>query len=267
MALIQAEPTGRHPLLASTRRGEILNRLTADGYVEAKELARELDVDVSTIRRDLDLLDRDGQVQRTHGGARAIPGATADLPYAQKVGVHLKEKAAIAHVAASSIRDGDTVVLDSGSTTYEVAVALRHREHLTVITNDLRIAEYVAGLHRFRLLVAGGEVLGSVYTLIGDRTVDFLRDYGADWAVLGADAVDALAGITNTNTLEISVKRAMVAVARSTMVVADSSKFGHRALARVVGLHEVDLLITDSGLDEGEGEAFGERLIRADVEG
>ncbi|MEV6338874.1 DeoR/GlpR family DNA-binding transcription regulator [Nocardia vinacea] len=253
-------------MLVSTRRREILNRLTTDGYVEAKELAQGLGVDASTIRRDLDALERDGQIQRTHGGARAVPGVTADLPYAQKVGTHLTEKAAIARVAAARIHDGDTVILDSGSTTYEVAVALRHREELTVITNDLRIAEYVAGLHRFRLLVAGGEVLGSVYTLIGDRTVDFLRDFAADWAILGADAVDARAGITNTNTLEIPVKRAMVAAARSTIVVADSSKFGRRALARVAGLDEVQSLVTDAGLDDEAGEPFGERLIRADAQ-
>ncbi|MFE2995747.1 DeoR/GlpR family DNA-binding transcription regulator [Nocardia sp. NPDC059246] len=253
-------------MLASSRRREILGRLITDGYAGAKELAQELGVDTSTIRRDLDMLERDGQIQRTHGGARPVPGVTADLPYSQKRGVRLSEKAAIARVAAARIEDGDTVILDSGSTTYEVAVALRHREELTVITNDLHIAEYVAGLNRFRLLVAGGEVLGTVYTLVGDRTVEFLSDYAADWTVLGADAVDVRSGITNTNTLEVPVKRAMVAAARSTIVVADSSKFGHRALAKVAGLDEVDLLVTDAALDAAAWESFGDRLIRADVQ-
>nr|WP_280421837.1 DeoR/GlpR family DNA-binding transcription regulator [Nocardia carnea] len=251
-------------MLLSARRHEILNRLATDGYVEAKELARQLGVDSSTIRRDLEALERDGQVQRTHGGARSVPGVTADVPYLQKKGVRLYEKAAIARVVAARIHDGDTVILDSGSTTYEVAVALRHRNELTVITNDLRIAEYVAGLHRFRLLVPGGEVLGSVYTLVGDRAVDFLRDVTVEWAILGADAVDVAGGITNTNTLEIPVKRAMLAAARSTAVVADSSKFGRRALAKVAGLDEVQLLVTDNGLDERMGSSFGGRLIRAD---
>ncbi|MFE3104496.1 DeoR/GlpR family DNA-binding transcription regulator [Nocardia tengchongensis] len=252
-------------MLSSTRRRQILDRLTTDGYVEAKEFARELGVDTSTIRRDLEALERDGQIQRTHGGARPIPGVTSDLPYSAKRNTRLQEKSAIARVAATLVADGDTVILDSGSTTYEVAVALSRRENLTVITNDLRIAEYIAGLQRFRLLVAGGELLGSVYTLAGDRTVEFLRDYAADWAFLGADAVDLAAGITNTNTLEVPVKRAMIATARATAVVVDSSKFGHRALARVAGLDEIHTVITDHGLDEDAAKPFGDHLIRADA--
>jgi DeoR/GlpR family transcriptional regulator of sugar metabolism len=180
-----------------------------------------------------------------------------------KKGARLQAKTAIASAAAAKVADGDTVILDSGSTTYEVAVALRHHSDLTVITNDLRIAEYTAGLHRFRLLVTGGELLSGVYTLAGQRAVEFLGDYTSDWTFLGADAVDADAGITNTNTLEVPIKRAMLGAARSTVVVADSTKFGHRALARVSGLDEVHAIITDLDLDEQRGKAFGRHLIRA----
>jgi DeoR/GlpR family transcriptional regulator of sugar metabolism len=248
-------------LLASDRRREIFNRLVREGYVEAKELAEELGVDASTIRRDLDALARSGQVKRTHGGARTVPGVSADLPYSMKETARLDQKAAIAGVAVQRVRDGDTVVLDSGSTTYEIAVRLRNHEDLTVITNDLRIATFIADLRRFRLLVAGGELLGSVYTLTGRRTVEFLLDYAADWTFLGADAVDAAAGITNTNTLEIPVKRAMLEVAATTVVVADSSKFGHRALAKVADLDEVDEIITDSDLPSDSVDVFGKNLI------
>ncbi|RMI31342.1 DeoR/GlpR family DNA-binding transcription regulator [Nocardia stercoris] len=249
-------------MLASARRRVILDRLIADGYVEAKDLARVLGVDASTVRRDLDALARDGQIQRTHGGARPMPGVTTDLPYEVKRMSHAAEKTAVARAVAARVRDGDSVVLDSGSTTYQVAVALRNHTGLTVITNDLRIAEYVAGLNRFRLLVTGGELLGSVYTLAGDRTVDFLRGYAATWAVLGADAVDATAGITNTNTLEVPVKQAMIAAAATTFVVADSSKFGHRALAKVADIDEIDTLVTDAGLGAEHAEPFGARLLR-----
>ncbi|MEU1548389.1 DeoR/GlpR family DNA-binding transcription regulator [Nocardia sp. NPDC005745] len=251
-------------MLASTRRREILSRLFAEGYVEAKQLAGDLGVDISTIRRDLDSLERVGQVQRTHGGARPLPGVAAELPYATKKAEHLAEKAALAEVAARRVTDGDTVVLDSGSTTYEVAVALRNHSELTVITNDLRIAKYIAAIQNFRLLVTGGELLGSVFTLVGERAVDFLRDYTADWTFLGADAVDADAGITNTNTLELPIKRTMLAVARTSIVVADHAKFGHRALAKVAGLAEVDAIITDSGLADDVAAKFGDKLIRAD---
>ncbi|WP_132992134.1 DeoR/GlpR family DNA-binding transcription regulator [Gordonia zhaorongruii] len=248
------------------RRTRIVDKLTANGYVEAKELACELDVDSSTIRRDLESLERDGQVQRTHGGARSVPGVSADVPYSAKRGVRLSAKKLIARTAAADVADGATVVLDSGSTTYELAVALSSRDDLTIITNDLRIAEYVAGLRRFRLFVTGGELIGSVYTLAGERTVGFLHDYAADWAFLGADAVDVTAGITNTNTLEVPVKRAMIAAARRRVVVVDSSKFGQRALARVAGIDEVDAILTDPELARDAARSFGDRLILAPVD-
>lgn len=250
---------------ASSRRHDILNRLFTEGYVDARQLAHDLDVDASTIRRDLMALEEAGQVQRTHGGARPAPGAIAELPYAMKRAENLPEKTAIAAAAARNVRDGDTVVLDSGSTTYEVAAALTHCDGLTVITNDLRIAKFVAALPRFRLLVTGGELLGSVFTLVGARAVDFLHDYHADWCFLGADAVDIDAGITNTNTSELPVKRAMLAIAHTSIAVADHSKIGRRTLARVAGIDEIDTIITDNAVPADLAHPYGSKLIRAEL--
>ncbi|CRK51338.1 DeoR family transcriptional regulator [Rhodococcus sp. RD6.2] len=250
---------------ASTRRHQILERLLADGYVEAKTLSRDLDVDASTIRRDLDALVRLGKAERTHGGARPIEGAHSEIPYAVKEHVSRDEKMAIAQEASALVSDGDSVILDSGSTTYQVAAALRNRSGLTVITNDLRIGKFVATFPDVRLLVAGGELLGSVFTLVGERTVEFLSDYSVDWTFLGADAIDPVAGITNTNTLEIPVKRAMIAAAARTAVLADSSKFGQRALARVATLAEVDAIVTDAGLDADAAALYGDHLRRVDL--
>jgi DeoR/GlpR family transcriptional regulator of sugar metabolism len=245
------------------RRREILQRLIADGYVAARALADELGVDASTIRRDLDALVRAGQAQRTHGGARPAPGATAKLPYSMKAGDRLPEKAAIGAAAASRVRDGETVILDSGSTTYEVARALEDRSGLTILTNDLRIATFLAEVPSVRLLVTGGELLGSVFTLVGERAVAFLSDYTADWAFLGADAVDVDAGVTNMNTREVPLKRAMIAASRNALVVADSSKLGRRALARVADLDEIRGVVTDCGFDEPARERFGDVLLPA----
>ena len=249
-------------MLASTRQREILHRLVADGYAEAKSLAGDLGVDISTVRRDLAALERAGQAQRTHGGARPSPGATAKLPYAMKQSERPAAKSAIAHAAAELVGDGDTVILDSGSTTYEIAVALRNRAGLTIITNDLRIGKYVAGLPEMRLLVTGGELLGSVFTLVGEHAISFLGDYAANWAFLGADAVDPEAGITNMNTLEVPLKRAMITAAAAAVVVADSSKFGRRALAKIAGPEEVAQIITDSELGDPLADQFDGRLVR-----
>lgn len=242
------------------RRREIVKQLQRDGYVEAKKLSNELGVDTSTIRRDLDVLVRSGQAERTHGGAKPIGGAGLDVPYAVKEYEYRRQKVAIARHAASRVREGDSVILDSGSTTFQVAVALRYIPDLTFITNDLRIATLLATVPDVRLFLAGGGLLNSVYTLIGPRATDFFSDFSATWAFLGADAVDPTAGITNTNTVEVPVKRAMLEAATTSVVVADSSKFGTRTLARVAGLDEVDHFVTDSELDPAIAVDYGSRL-------
>jgi DeoR/GlpR family transcriptional regulator of sugar metabolism len=246
------------------RRREILRLLFLTGYVEAKELAVTLGVDTSTIRRDLDALGRDGHLQRTHGGARPLAGAV-DVPYAVKQHERIAAKQAIAAAASELVRDGDSILLDSGSTTYQLAVALRWRRDLTIVTNDLRIAQLVTDYPGVRLLVPGGELLSSTYTLFGERAVAFIEDLRVDWTFLGADAIDVDTGITNTNTLEIALKRAMLSVARTTAVLADSSKFGRRALVRVAELDEVDHVLTDDDLPSEAAAKYGHYLQRCAV--
>ncbi|HEY6053249.1 MAG TPA: DeoR/GlpR family DNA-binding transcription regulator, partial [Gaiellaceae bacterium] len=184
------------------RRREIVRRMYLTGYVGARELAASLQVDGSTIRRDLDALARAGLLQRTHGGARVPPGAN-DVPYAIKARERQAAKAAIGRAAAALVKDGDSVILDSGSTVYEVAVNLVDRRDLTVIVNDLRIAHLVADIPSVRLLVPGGEQLTSNYALVADHAVSFVQELRVEWAFLGADAIDIETGITNTNTLEV----------------------------------------------------------------
>lgn len=248
----------------SPRRREILRELFLTGYVGAKDLSDKLGVDSSTIRRDLDALAREGRLQRTHGGARAVPG-TYDVPYAVKERERLAAKNAIATAAAAHVCDGDSIMLDSGSTTHQVAVALKSRKELTIVTNDLLIARDVAEYPGVRLLVTGGELLGSTYTLFGDHSTSYVAALRVDWVFLGADAIDLSAGITNTNTLEIPLKQAMIAAGRTCIVVADSTKFGRHALVRVADLSEIDHIITDSELDDDVAAAYGERLQRVPV--
>ncbi len=243
------------------RRREILRRLLFTGYVEAKALADSLDVDSSTIRRDLDALARDGQLQRTHGGARLLDGAV-DVPYALKQQQRTEAKKAIAAAAGEAVVDGDSILIDSGSTTYHLAVALRGRRDLTVVTNDLRIALLVADYPAIRLLVTGGELLNSTYTLVGDRAVAFVSDLRVDWTFLGADAIALDTGITNTNAAEIPLKRSMIAAGRTPVVLADSTKLGRHALVRVAQLEEVDQIITDDELNDEDAAAYGSRLRR-----
>ena len=253
-------------MTTNQRRREILHRLLLSGYVEAGQLARDLAVDQSTIRRDLDALAQAGQVLRVHGGARAVEGAGVDLPYAMKQHEQLAQKAVIAAAACALIADGDTIILDSGTTTYHLASALRVRQGLTVITNDLHIGYLLATYPDLRLIIIGGELLGGVFTLLGPQAVDQVQGLNVTWAFLGADAIEVAGGITNTNLVEVPLKRAMLAAARHAVVLADSSKFGQRALARVADIVDVEQIITDDGLPESEALAYSGRVRRVPVE-
>ncbi|HVX22688.1 MAG TPA: DeoR/GlpR family DNA-binding transcription regulator [Acidimicrobiales bacterium] len=256
-------------MIGEKRRQEIHRRLGRAGYVEARQLAADLGVDVSTIRRDLDAMARSGLVQRTHGGALPMDGGAdaVDLPYAVKSRERPAEKEAIAAHAASLVGDGDSVVLDSGSTTYALARAIAGRRNLTVATNDLHIAHFLATRGGVRLLVTGGQLIDSVFTLVGPTTLAGLAGLHVDWAFLGADAVDVDAGVTNVNTVEVPVKQAMLAAAARAVLLADSTKFGHRALAAVTGVAAFEQIVTDGGLPVAARGGYGDRLVCVPVAG
>jgi DeoR family transcriptional regulator, aga operon transcriptional repressor len=240
--------------VSKQRREEILRRLHRLGYVGVRQLAAEYGVDTSTIRRDLDVMAQHGMVARSHGGA-TLPAEPPETPYVVKIETNVAQKRAIARAMAEAIPDGSSLLMDSGSTTLEVAKALRGRKDLTVITNDLRVAAEVANQGEARLVVLGGEVLPAVYTLVSERAVALIGEFHADYAVMGADAVDPR-GITNVNSNEVSMKRAMMHAADHVVVVADSSKFGRSALVRVADLDGVELVVTDDGLADEQADEY-----------
>jgi len=249
-------------VIGERRRQDIHQRVEQSGYVEARQLAADLRVDVSTIRRDLDALARFGLVQRTHGGALPVKDAEPiDLPYELKKNERLADKRALAKYAASLVADGDSLVLDSGSTTYALAQAIRGRRDLTVATNDLRIAHYLAAGGGLRLFVTGGQLIDSVFTLVGPGALANLSGLHVDWAFLGADAVDVEAGVTNRNTVEIPIKQAMLEAGARRVLLADSSKFGRKALATVVSIDAFDCIVTDAGLPSRARAGYGSRLV------
>jgi DeoR/GlpR family transcriptional regulator of sugar metabolism len=247
-----------HP---AQRHARIIQQLQENGFVEIAQLSADFGADRSTIRRDLQELELHGVAQRTRGGAVSGPASGyTDIPYAAKRIEHTPEKQAIGRYAAALVRDSESVLLDSGSTTFQIALALRQRQGISVITNDLNVAMCLADSRGIQLIVTGGFRLESVYTLVGLTTVEELRKLHVDRAFLGADAIHHEAGITNVTVVEVEVKRAMIAAAREVMVVADSSKFEHRVLAPVCDLKAIDLLLTDDGLDLGIRRLYGARL-------
>lgn len=246
---------------SSDRRRTLLERVRAQGHVDAAALARDLGVDGSTIRRDLAVLAAAGVVRRTRGGVSAgDPAEVIDLPHDIRRSQRPDAKRAIAIAAAALVRDGETVILDNGSTTLQVAIELRRRHNLTIITNDLLIGMQVARQPGNRLHMTGGLLLNSLYTLAGPQAVASFDNLHADWLFMGAEGVHPDSGFTNINVVEIPTKHAMLAAADKVVVVADSSKFGRRAFATVCRLSDAAMLITDDELPVAERTAYGERL-------
>lgn len=244
-------------MLANERRDRILSMLVSSGYLNANQLADEFNVDSSTVRRDLIFLEKAGRIIRTHGGVLPVLSTEGqDTPYSIRKSRHHEQKVAIGKYAASLISDGDSVILDNGSTVYELAVHLISKKDLTVITNDLNIAMLLCQYPTINLNVTGGVVAGNSFTLVGpDATRKFGEVY-ADWAFMGAEGVHAEAGITNVNAIEIPTKKAILNAARTKVILADSSKIGYRALSHVCGLDTVDMVITDKKKNENLSVSF-----------
>jgi DeoR/GlpR family transcriptional regulator of sugar metabolism len=238
-----------------------LDRVRANGYASASELAGEFVVDSSTIRRDLAELAHAGLVRRTRGGVLpADPAEAVDLPYDVRRNSRAAEKRALGEAAAELVQDGQSLIIDNGSTTYEVARALRSRHRLTVITNDLMVALCLSEHPTHKVHMTGGVMLDTVYTLVGPTAVASLQGLHVDWAFLGAEGVDPKAGVTNVNVVELDVKQAMIKAAEHLAVVADSSKLGRRSLAPVCPLSEVSVLLTDDQLPVAQRDAYGPAL-------
>jgi DeoR/GlpR family transcriptional regulator of sugar metabolism len=248
--------------LGKPRQSEIMALVKESGYLDVSSLAEAFGVDQSTIRRDLIKMERAGLVSRNHGGVSAPE--RDETAFSVKESQHHAEKVAIGAAMAERIGPGQTVLLDSGSTTLEVARHLVGHQGLTLITNDLRIGVEIAGHPGAHVVVLGGELLPNVYTLWGDNAIKQLKKLKVDVAVFGADAVNA-DGITNTNGYEVELKRTMHEVAGSSFLVADSSKFERNALFKVLSLKDMTAGITDELCDPIVAAAYPIPIIRVAV--
>ncbi|SHG26420.1 DeoR/GlpR family DNA-binding transcription regulator [Ornithinibacillus halophilus] len=227
------------------RREWILQLLKDNGKVEIDELARELDVSTMTIRRDLDQLEEDGQVIRIHGGAVLPKPLITETPFITKESKRMDQKRAIANKAISYIKDGQTILLDSGTTTLELARLLKQRENLTIITNDIKIAAELLD-SQLRVIVTGGELQNDVGALFGPQTHQLLKDIHVDLFFLGAHAIDLKAGVTSPTFEKSLVKQLMIQSAENTWLLADSSKIQQKAFSKVCDLKEINGFITDN---------------------
>lgn len=227
------------------RRALILNLVERESGLSVGELSRRCGVSQMTIRRDLEALGRRGILIRMHGRAVAAGSRSYEPPFDVRVASASQAKARIGALCAELFSDGETVILDVGTTTLEVARALHGRRNLTVLTASLHVAEVLAEEPGIRVMMTGGILRPGEQSLIGDLAEGSFRDLRFDTLVLGVGGIDPEAGLTEYNLDDARVKRAAVEVARRVVVVADSSKLGRVAFARICPLSRVDILVTD----------------------
>ena len=253
-------------MLAETRRRRLLELITRQGYATLDELVREIGVSESTIRRDLESLDLSGSIKRTHGGA-IYPGEVRSMPaFEERTATAAAEKRAIGLAAAALLDDGDTVLLDGGTTTMEVARALVGRR-LQVVTNSLPIAQLLASSPQTDLILIGGYIYPRTGVALGPLAIASMQSIRVRTAILGAGGIVA-EGIYNSNSLLVETERQMMDCGQEVMIVADHTKFGRLALARLCGLEDVDQVVVDSALSdqdramlEGAGVSIHEAAV------
>jgi DeoR family transcriptional regulator of aga operon len=243
---------GKSRLLVEERRRHIRDLLKTQERLTVEELVKRFGVSAVTIRGDLDTLASSGEIVRSHGGAIKNRESFPDVPLNVKETLHHAEKVRIGHAAAQLIQDGETVILDSGTTTAEVArqVKFLKVKTLTVITNGLNIAMELANLPHIRVLMIGGLLRQMSYSTAGPHAEQTLRALNADRLFLGVDALDPQNGLSTPDVLEAQVNALMIRVARDVTAVLDSSKFMRRSLSVIASLSEIDRIITDDRVDD-----------------
>jgi DeoR family transcriptional regulator of aga operon len=246
------------------RLSAILEELSAGGEVGVAELATRFAVSPATIRRDLELLEEQRLLTRTHGGAIG-QGVLYELPLRYKSSRHEVEKRRIAAVAATRIPDGAAVGLTGGTTCTEVARRLVDRPRLTVVTNALNIAAELAVRPNLKLVVTGGYARPESYELVGPLAERSLSGLNLDVVCIGVDGIDAHAGCTTHHEVEAKTNLCLIERARRVVVVADSSKIGQVAFAQICPIGRVHELITDRGGDVRALRALRDAGVEVEV--
>jgi DeoR family transcriptional regulator of aga operon len=244
------------------RRTVILNILNQAGRCRVIDLARELAVSEVTVRQDLDIMEKQGLLNRTHGGAILIAKRGFERSFQFEETSFRDEKARIGLAAAELVSDGETIILDVGTTVTEVARNIQSRKGLTVVTNALNIAMLLEDSPEITVLVTGGTLRAKQHSLVNPFGQFILERIRVDTAFIGINGIEAEHGVTNANMAEAEMKALFIKAARRRILLADSGKVGNVALAKVATLREIDLLITDEQADPEEVSRLQDKGLR-----
>lgn len=246
------------------RRVLILEKLDSKGQVAVISLSQELGVSEVTIRNDLTRLEQKNMLIRARGGAIKVDRVGIDFTLSDKKKQHFEEKLRIGKAAATLIESGDTIILDSGTTTMEIAKNLSNLESLTVITNALNIANKLAEHEKVNIIVPGGFLRKNSLSLIGTTAEESFKNFFCDKLFIAVDGLDTTHGLSTPNVEEAHLNRVMISISKQVIVVTDSSKFHKRSFAFIAPLSAVDVVITDAGIppeDHKKLETAGIKVI------
>lgn len=244
------------------RRDDIIQILYDLGRVRVDELSEQFSVTTVTIRNDLDFLEKKGILHRTHGGAIIRKNVYEDPTLEEKQELNKEEKQRIGQKAVEMIEEGDSILLDSGTTTREIARRINDIDNLTIMTNAINIAIELASKKNLNLMLTGGSIRSESYSLVGPDAESVINNYYFDKFFLGVDGLDLEHGLTTPNPMEAQLNRLMVKRAHEIIAVTDSSKFGRYSFSFICGIESISTIITDTKIST----EFEKSLQRKDIE-
>ncbi|HBU81686.1 MULTISPECIES: DeoR/GlpR family DNA-binding transcription regulator [Paenibacillus] len=236
-------------MLAAERYDRIVEMVNVKGSIRVSELSEHCRVTEETIRRDLDRLEQAGRLRRSHGGAVSVKEEQPEIPYRVRETTHAEEKKRIAHSALSIIRPGDRILLDASTTAGYMAANMPDMP-LTVLTNSIQVATELSSRDKIEVISTGGQLAQRSLSFVGPLAERSLETYHVDKLFLSCKGVHLEGGISESNELQARLKQKMVGISDQVILLADTSKFGVRAFARVTGLDAVHEVITDQSLDD-----------------
>lgn len=235
-----------------TRRAKIIEEIDLNGKVTVSDLSKKLNISAVTIRNDLAHLEKQHMLIRARGGAIKVKHYRMgiDPPISDKQKEYLKEKQQIAEAAVRLIEEGDTIIIDSGTTTTEIAKNLEAFSNLTIITHALNIAVILSEYKGFNIFMPGGSLRKSSLSLVGSVAGEHMKRFYCDKLFLGVDGIDSAKGLSTPNTEEAYLNSIMIEMARKVIIVTDSRKFHRKRFAFISDLSKIDVVITDSGISD-----------------
>ncbi len=250
VAAEDSAPRQQDGMMAEERRTQILQIVRAEGRARVNELANRFSSSAVTIRNDLNELHQRGLVLRSHGGAVLPDTILRESPVHERLKTHAEEKRRIGAIAATLINDGETIILDSGTTTLEIARQIKNKQGLQVITNGVNIAAELLDARDVQTFIVGGTLRVDSASIVGRSTEEMFEQFSADKLFLSGAGCDPDFGVSGANLEETMVNRAMLRIAREIILVADASKFSKRSMVRIAPFSEIDTVISDTSLRE-----------------